>query len=393
MQESIEFFRHALGSDELASLSKTVDSLFLTLGPRVGEFERAFAQQLGVDQVVGVSSCSMGLVLALRALGVGPGSEVITTPMTFVATANAVLHVGAHPVFVDIEPATGLIDPSAVAAAVSSRTRAIIAVHLYGALADMRALRAIADRRRIALVEDAAHAVDAERDGVRVAELGDAAVFSFYATKNLTSGDGGAVAVRDARLAEQLRRLRNHGMSQDAASRHGSKSYRHWDMVDLGYKAALTDIEASLLLPQLAKNAERRARRQQLVERYERLLTGAPGIELIPRRGRSSHHLFALLLPRHTREQTLEGLGRRGVGCAVNYRSVHTLSFYRERFRFEPGDLPIAADFGERTLSLPLWPQMPDTHVDQVCERLLLALGEAKAHGARLIAAEHEAAP
>jgi dTDP-4-amino-4,6-dideoxygalactose transaminase len=390
MTERIEFFRHALGADEIVSLSKTVDSLFLTLGPRVAEFERAFAEELRIEHVVGVSSCSMGLVLMLRALGVGYDSEVITTPMTFVATANAVLHLGARPVFVDVEPKTGLINPEAVRAAISPRTRAIVAVHLYGSLADMVALRQIADQHGVALVEDAAHAIDAERGGVRVGELGDAAVFSFYATKNLTSGDGGAVAVHDPQLAEQLRCLRNHGVSLDAATRHG-KNYRHWDMVELGYKAALTDIEASLLLPQLERLAERRAQRRQLVERYEQLLGAVQGVELIPRRGRSSHHLFAVLLPRGTREQVLEGLGRRGVGCAVNYRSVHTLSYYRERFGFARDDLPVAADFGERTLSLPLWPQMPESLVDEVATRLQAALVEARHHTAYSMAIEKDA--
>ena len=247
----VEFYRHALGADELESFGETLGSIFLTLGPRVGEFETRFARMLGVPEVVGVSSGSMALVLALRALDVGPGDEVITTPMTFVATSNAILQLGARVVFADVDPATGLIDPDEVERAVGPRTRAIIPVHLYGQLADMPRLRQIADRNQLALIEDAAHAVEAERDGIRPGTLGDAATFSFYATKTLTCGDGGAIAVRDPRLAERLRLLRNHGITKDAASRYG-QSYRHWDMVELGYKAPLTDIQAGLLLPQLA---------------------------------------------------------------------------------------------------------------------------------------------
>lgn len=256
----IEFFRHELGPKELESVRQTVSSLFVTTGPRVGEFERAFAASLGVPYAVGVSSCSMGLVLALKALGVKAGDEVITTPMTFAATPNAALQLGATPVFADIDPCTGLIDPGQVEAKITPRTKAILVVHLYGQLADMPALRAIADRHSLALIEDAAHTVEAERDGVKVGHLGDAAVFSFYATKVITSGDGGAVTVRDPAADQRLRRLRMHGMSKDAAQRHGGL-YQHWDLLELGYKAALTDIEAAFLLPQLGAVAERRTRR------------------------------------------------------------------------------------------------------------------------------------
>ena len=177
--ERVEFFKHDLGDAELSSVGETLRSLFLTLGPKVAVFERTFGEFLGRKEVVGVSSCTMGLVLALEALGVGAGDEVVTTPMTFVSTPNAALFHGATPVFADVDPRTGLIDPRAVEAAITKRTRAVIAVHLYGQLADMKELRRICDRHGLALVEDAAHAIEAERDGVRVAQLGDATVFSF----------------------------------------------------------------------------------------------------------------------------------------------------------------------------------------------------------------------
>jgi dTDP-4-amino-4,6-dideoxygalactose transaminase len=183
--EKIEFYRHDIGEAELASIARTLKSLFLTLGPRVGEFEQAFGAFLGQKHVVGVSSCSMGLALSLSAVGIQPGDEVITTPMTFVSTPNAALFHGAVPVFVDVDPKTGLLDPAAVDAAVTPRTKAVIAVHLYGQLAEMRRLRTICDRHHLALIEDAAHAIEAENDGVRVAELGDFTVFSFYATKTM----------------------------------------------------------------------------------------------------------------------------------------------------------------------------------------------------------------
>jgi dTDP-4-amino-4,6-dideoxygalactose transaminase len=369
--DRIEFYKHDLGEAEIASVTETLRSLFLTLGPRVLQFERVFGEFLGQKHVVGVSSCTMGLVLALEALGVGPGDEVITTPMSFVATANAVLFHGAVPIFVDVDPRTGLIDPAAVDAAITTRTKAVVAVHLYGQLADMRRLRSICDRHHLGLVEDAAHAIEAQKDGVRVAELGDMTVFSFYATKTMTSGDGGAIVARNQGMLERLRRLRNHGVTKDAASRHGGR-YVHWDMVELGYKAAMTDIEAALLLPQIERLEARRDRRQAIVERYERALRARSDVSLMSWSGRSSHHLFPVLVSAEVRDRVLEGMGERGVGVAVNYRAVHTLQYYREKFGYRRDAFPVAADIGERTISLPLYFTLTDPETD----RVLAALGE-----------------
>lgn len=373
MASAVEFYRHCVGEAEIESLRSTFDSVFLACGPRVAELEKRLAAFLGVPDVVGVSSCSMGLILSLAALGVRPGDEVITTPMTYVATSNAILHLGATCVFADCDPATGLIDPAAVRAAVTPSTRAIIGVHLYGQLADMRALRAIADERAIALVEDAAHAVEAERDGVGPGQLSDAAVFSFYSTKNLTSGDGGAIAVRSPELADALRRIRNHGVTRDAASRYGS-AYRHWDMVELGYKAPLSDVEAAILLPQIDKLLERRALRQALVERYEASLRDVSGVQLVSRTGRSAHHLFAILVDEEARDPLLAALSERRIGCAVNYRAIHELTFYKHRFGYRPEELPNASRFGRRTISLPLWPNMPVSDVDIVVDAVRAAV-------------------
>jgi dTDP-4-amino-4,6-dideoxygalactose transaminase len=378
----VEFFRHTLGAAELASVQQTLDSVFLTLGPRVAQFERRLADYLEVEHVVGLSSCSVALILALQVAGVGPGDEVITTPMTFVATPNAVLHVGATPVFADIEPATGLIDPTQVEAAITSRTRAIISVGLYGQLADLKALRSLADRHGLVLIDDAAHSLEARRDGIRAAQLADLTAFSFYATKNLTSGDGGALAIHDGALADQLRRLRNHGITKDAATRYG-KRYRHWDMVELGHKAAMTDIEAALLLPQLERIEPQLQRRAALVERYERELRGLGDVKLVTHTGESAHHLFAILVPPQLRDAVLDGLGRREIGCTVNYRSVHTLSYYRQRFGFSAGALAAATDFGNRTLSLPLWPDLPPDDVSVVVNALAESLEEARARQPR----------
>lgn len=378
----VEFYRHQLGDEEHASWQEVLGTLFLTLGPQVAAFERELGEFLvrgregaAPPHAVGTSCCTMGLQLALHALGVGPGDEVITTPMTFAATTNAILHLGATPVLVDVEADTGLIDPAAVSAAVGPRTKGIVPVHLYGQLADMAALRAIADRHGLFIVEDSAHGVEMERDGVRPADLGDCAVFSFYATKNLTSGDGGAVVTRDAALADRLRRLRNHGVSKAAADRHGGQ-YQHWDLVELGYKANLTDLDAALLRPQLPKALAKRARREQIARRYEsRLREAVPDLAgaragrapwLVAPRGTSSHHLFTLHARPGERDRLLTHLGQQGVGTAVNYRAIHLLTYLQERMGLPRGSLPVAEEIGDRTLSIPMYPTLDEAEQDRV---------------------------
>jgi dTDP-4-amino-4,6-dideoxygalactose transaminase len=391
MAQKVEFYRHQLGEDEASSWRRVLDTLFLTLGPQVAAFEQELGRYLVRERdgatpphVVGTNACSMGLLIALRAMDVGPGDEVITTPMTFAATANAILHLGATPRFVDVEAATGLIDPVAVSAAVGPKTVGILPVHLYGQLADMKALRAIADRHHLFVVEDSAHGVEMERDGVRPGDLSEAAVFSFYATKNLTCGDGGAIATRDAQIADRLRRLRNHGVSKAATERHGN-AYQHWDLAELGYKANLTDLDAALLRPQLARLDAKRALREEVATRYESLLrdrvtdmrspnlAGHPVPWLIERRGRSSHHLFTVHARPGERDALLSKLGAAGIGTAVNYRAIHLLTYLAKSLGIPRGSLPVAEDMGDRTISLPMYPTLGREEQGRVVEALASA--------------------
>jgi len=379
VSDGVDFYRHQLGDEELESFTETLRSLFLTTGPRTKAFEDALAERLGVDHVVGVSSCTAGLFLSLGALDIGPGDEVITTPMTFIATSNTVLHAGATPVFVDVEPTTGNLDVANVEAAITERTKAVMPVHLYGQMVDMKALRALCDARGLSIIEDAAHAVEAERDGAKPGQLGDTAAFSFYATKNVSCGEGGAIAVRDEELAERLRRLRNHGMSKDAYGRyHGS--YRHWDMVDLGFKANLPDVLSSLLLPQLAKIDAKREARAALHAAYADALAplverGLVAIPEVCADSVHSHHLYTVWVAPERRDAILSHLQKASVGVAVNYRAVHLLTWYRERFGFERGVFPHAERIGDSTLSLPFYPTMDPAEVPTVVRHLSDALG------------------
>ncbi len=363
----VEFYRHALTEDDIAAVADTLRSVFLTTGPRSATFETEFAGYLGVEQAVSVSSCTSALYLCLKALNIGPGDEVITTPMTFIATANAVLQAGATPVFVDVEPDTGNLDARLVEAAITSRTRAVIPVHLYGLMADVRHLQDICQRHHLLMIEDAAHATEAVRDGLRPGHVGQAACFSFYATKNLTCGEGGAVATNDPALAESVKRLRSHGMSKEAAGRYTGR-YQHWDMLTLGYKANLSDINAALLVGQLPRLESQLARREEIARRYEEAFRDLPGVDFpIVRDGaRSARHLFTIWVEEGRRDECLWNLQEKGIGVAVNYRAVHLLSYYREQFGFKAGDFPHAESIGNRTLTLPLYPAMTDEDVDTV---------------------------
>ena len=374
---AVDFYRHSLGEEEKAAVLSVLDSLFLTTGKKVYDFEKAFEEFLGVPAVVATVHCTASLHLTMLAAGVGPGDEVITTPMTFLSSANAVLYAGGTPVFVDVDPATANIDPVRVAKAVTPRTKAIVAVDLYGLPADHAALRTIADRHGLVLVEDAAHCVEGRRDGHGPGQLADYACFSFYATKNLTCGEGGAISARDAGKKPLLRQLGSHGMTKNAADRYAGK-YEHWDMDRLGWKYNLSNVLASLLVSQLPKLAERRDRREEICRRYEEAFREA-GVEfpIVPVGMTSGRHLFTIWVDPEKRDRILGAIQARGVGVAVNYRAVHLTKYYRERFGFSRGDFPAAESIGDRTITIPLWPAMTESQVDEVIAAVRGAVKEA----------------
>ncbi len=367
----VPFFHHGLGKPELDAVAEVLSGPLLTTGEWVRRFEERFAAYLGVKHCLGVTSCTGALHLCLEALGIGAGDEVITTAMTFIATATSALEAGATPVLVDCERDTGLIDVKAVEAAITPRTRAIIPVHLYGQMADMKAIRALADRHGLAVIEDAAHCVEGVRDGVKPGQLGDFACFSFYATKNLTCGEGGALVTNRTDLIERLRLLRLHGMTKTAADR-AREGYQHWDMVLLGWKYNMDNIQAALLLPQLDRIEDVWKRRHGLLTRYDGLLSSVPGI-MRPRtvpHSRHALHLYPVWSVDMPRDAVIAGLQSAGVSCVVNYRAIHLLTYFRETFGYRRGQFPNAEWIGDRTLSLPFYPDMPVEHQDRTAQVL-----------------------
>jgi UDP-4-amino-4-deoxy-L-arabinose-oxoglutarate aminotransferase len=359
LSEPIPFFLHDLGGAETAAFQRALLDPILTTGETVARFERAFASALGRRHAIAVTSCTGALHMSLTALGIGIGDEVITTPMTFIATATAIIEAGARPVFVDVEPDTGNLDPTRVEAAITSRTRAILPVHLYGQMCDMVALRDIASRRGLRIVEDAAHCVEGRRDGFGPGDIGDTACFSFYATKSITCGEGGAVVTDDDQLAAKLRALRMHGMTKAAADR-AREGYRHWDMPEFGWKYNLDNLHAAILLPQLDRLEGNWLKRCALAREYERRLEGIHDLWWPRTRPHVQHarHLFPVWIGRGRRDEVIAALQGQGIGVMVNYRAIHLLTYFRRTFGFSPGEFPAAERIGDSTISLPLYPRL-----------------------------------
>lgn len=367
----IEFYKHNLTEEDIALANQVLRSTFLTTGPMVARFEKKFADYLNVQEAIGLTSCTGALHLALLRHGIGQGDEVITTPMTFVATASAIVEAGATPVFVDVCPKSGLLLPDAVESAITDKTKALLPVHLYGRMTDMREFAKLAQKHDLTLIEDAAHCIEGVRDGVRPGQLSHAACFSFYATKSMTSGEGGALVCTEED-ASWYRAARHHGISKNASCRY-NKKYDHWDMEMMGWKYNMDDIKAALLVNQIDRLDEWRQRRQDLETLYRQLLYDVDGLDFIeqPEKGEvSGHHLFTVLLPRVSRDLVAAKLHEYGIGCAVNYRPVHTLRYFREKFGYKPEDFPAANEIGSRTVTLPLYPKLSEEDVGYVCSTL-----------------------
>ena len=368
----VDFFKHNINRRDIANAGRILNSIFLTTGATVSEFEEGLASYMRARYAVGVTSCTAALHLGLLAYGIGRGDEVITTPMTFCATSNSVLHAGATPVFVDAEPETGNIDTGLIEKKITRKTRAIMPVHLYGHMCDMKKIRALADKYKLIVIEDAAHAIEAERDSVKPGEVGDAACFSFYATKNITCGEGGAITTNSAKTADLLRMLRLHGIDRSAIDRY-TKIYQHWDMPVLGWKYNMDNIQAALLTGQLQRIDGLWKKRDRLWSVYEDAISDIRGINILKTLPGSKHarHLFTILVNPVKRDAVLHELQKRTIGVAVNYRPVHLLSYYRKEFGYKEGDFPIAEDIGARTISLPLYPKLKKAEIDYVIKAVI----------------------
>ena len=375
--------RPDMGDAEVAAIADVIASGWLTTGPRVKEFEAAFATHAGAAEAVALNSCTAGLHLALLASKVGPGDEVITTPLTFCATANTIVHTGATPVFVDVDRATGTIDPAAAAAAITPRTRAILPVHYAGRPADPLAFRALVDTAGLTLIEDAAHCVDGAVDGRRIGSIADFTAFSFYSTKNLATGEGGMVTTDSVEAAEWMRVAALHGLSRDAWARYAPGAPAQYDVVMAGYKYNMMDLQAALGLAQLDRLAAMQAQRGRLWDRYEagiaHLPLGRPAP--VPATWTHARHLYTVIVDPErcgwTRDALQAALSREGIGTSVHFRALHLHSYYAERYALQRGMYPHAEYHSDQSLSLPFWSGMPLADADRVVDTLQRLLARA----------------
>ncbi len=370
----LPFHVPSIEEEDVEGVVETLRSGWLTTGPKARRFETAFAEYVGAPGAVAVNSCTAGLHVALAALDLEPGDEVITTPYTFVATVEATLLAGGEPVLVDVEPQTLNIDPAKIEAALTPRTRAIVPVHFAGHPADLDPILEIARGRGIPVIEDAAHSLPASYKGRAIGSIGDSTVFSFYATKNLTTAEGGMITTANPDLEARMRRLALHGMSGDAWKRYSQGGKWYYEVVDLGFKYNMTDIQASLGLTQLPRLDSYARRREQLVARYRAVLADLPEVELPTEAPYARHawHLFVLRLRpemlRIDRAAFIRELGDMQIGTSVHFIPVPLHPYYRQRLACGPRDVPVAISNYERVISLPLYPRMTDADVDYVGE-------------------------
>jgi len=362
---------------EIRKVTEAVRSGWLTTGPKVQELEEGVARLVRARHAVAVNSCTAALHLALATSGVGPGDEVITSPYTFAATGEAILYLGEKPVFVDIVPETLNNDPREVARAVTRRTRAIIPIHIAGLACDMQPILDLALRRRLLVIDDAAHALGTAIGGRPIGSISDLTCFSFYATKNLTTGEGGLITTGDGRLADRLRRLSLHGLTRNAWKRYTREGSWRYDIVEMGYKYNMTDVAAAIGLAQLRKFPVMQARRRALARRYSRALGAVEAFILPKEMPGTTHawHLYILGLRRGLlrigRDEMIEKLRERGIGTSVHFLPLHRHSFYRKTFGYRRGAFPVAEEASGRVLSLPLYPGLSEPAQDRVIEALL----------------------
>ncbi len=369
---------------EIDEVTAVLRSGWLGTGPRVAQFEIDFGRFKGLarEHVAAVNSCTAAVHLSLLAAGVGPGDEVITTPLTFCATVNSIIHAGATPVLADVAPDSMNIDPRQIERRIGPRTRAIIPVHFAGRPCAMDEIMALARSRGIVVIEDCAHAIEAEYKGRPTGTIGEFGCFSFYVTKNIVTGEGGMAICASAEAAQRVRRLALHGMSNDAWKRFGDSSYKHYDVVEAGFKYNMMDLQAALGLHQLARVQPYWEQRRALWARYQAAFRDLPvQLPAEPEADtRHAYHLYTLRVDAErtglTRDAFLSAMSARSIGVGVHYRSLAGYSFYGDRFGWRKEDYPHAARIGDQTLSIPLSAKLEEGDIARVIDAVrTIALG------------------
>ncbi len=370
----LNFSQPLIGEEEIREVVDTLRSGWLGTGPKTIRFANEFREYIGSRFAIPTNSCTSALHLSLVACGVNSGDEVITTPMTFVATVNVIVHQGAIPVFADILPNSFHIDPQQIERKITKRTKAIIPVHFGGLPCDMDAIMNIARKHHLYVIEDAAHAVGGQYKGKKIGTIGDFTCFSFYVTKNMTTAEGGMVTTDEEEKAKMIDQMSRHGIDLDPWQRHSNREFKYYEVVYPGYKYNMTDLAASMGLHQLKKMDEFLESRRRCVGMYGRQLQNLSEVVLprAPVDGEHAWHLYPILVKpeclKITRDQFVEALCKENVGVGVHYRAIHLQKYYRERFHYERGNYPNAEFVSDRVLSLPLSSGMSDEDVQDTVE-------------------------
>jgi len=373
MAKFLPFSQPLIGREEIEEVIETLKSGWLTTGPKTREFEEAFKRYIGCKYAIALNSCTGGLHLSLAAFSIGRGDRVITTPFTFISTVNVILHLQALPIFVDIDPKTLNIDPERVEECLKKRkAKAIIPVHYAGQPCDMDRILRIAKRYGLIVIEDAAHAVGAEYKGRKIGSIGDVTCFSFYATKNLVTGEGGMATTNNKRVADRIRVYSLHGMSRDAWMRYTEKGSWYYEVVYPGFKYNMMDIQASLGLHQLRRLQQFQKRREEIADSYNKAFQDMEEIETpyVEEKVKHAWHLYVLKLRKEKlcidRNRFIEELRKENIGASVHFIPVHLHPWYRKNFGFKRGAFPIAEDAYSRVVSLPIYPKMKDRDIERV---------------------------
>jgi perosamine synthetase len=370
----VPFHRAAVGEEEISAVAEVIRSGWLTMGAKTFQFEQEFARYVGARYALAVSSCTAALHLALDAIGLQSGDEVLLPTTTFTATAEVVTYFGARPVLVDVDPDTMNIDPADARQRVTPRTKAIIPVHLAGQPCDMEEIIALSESHGLRVIEDAAHALPASYRRRRVGSICEFTAFSFYATKTLSTGEGGMVTTTNERCAERMKMMRLHGISRDAWNRYSSVGSWRYDVQEAGYKYNLTDVQAAIGLVQLAKCDAMCAARKRIAERYNAAFSCNPALQVftVSDDRQSSWHLYILRLRPQIlgfgRDEFMAALKARGIGTSVHFIPLHLHPYYQRKFGYRQGDFPIAEEQYDRCLSLPIFPSMREEDVERVID-------------------------
>jgi len=373
-KDLLVFGSPAIERAEIDEVVAVMESGWLGTGPKVALFEQDFAEYKDIEHAVALNSCTAALHLSILAADIGAGDEVITTPLTFCATINAIIHAGATPVLADVDPVTMNIDPNEVEAKITSRTKAILPVHFAGRPCDMDALCRIASEHGLKIIEDCAHAIETEYHGRKAGTFGDFGCFSFYITKNIVTGEGGMVITKSEEDAARIKTLALHGMSRDAWKRFGKEGYIHYQVVECGYKYNMMDLQAAIGIHQLQRVEKYWHRRQEIWQSYNEAFADLPVILPAPVEPESRHayHLYTILINEQrcgvTRDSFLEAMTSQNIGVGVHYLSIPEHPYYQQAYGWRPEDYPQAMCIGRQAVSLPLSAKLTDEDVRNVID-------------------------